>query len=355
MKYLIAASCCLLFFSVSAQVRSYGKAPGGVKFQLSNGMMEIDILTADVVRVRYTSLDAFAPKHSLVVTGEHPAASGFTVREQGDEILILTDKLMISVDRSTGGIAYSDLRGSVILAEDGRAGKTMAAVTLVGLPTYSCTTRFLSPEDEGLFGLGCHPLDSGSIDYKGRKQDLAIRYMTGAIPVLVSSRGYGLMWDNYSASAFDGTLAGNSKFSYSSESGVMVDYYFFYGPAFDHVIDSYRRLTGIAPMFPKWAFGLFQSQDRYKSQAEVLAAGAGYRDAHIPVDVVVQDWYYWEPLPIGSHVMNPQRYPDPKGMLDSLHREHLHGMISIWPVFGKGTADYDALAAMRRPDFDHLG
>jgi alpha-D-xyloside xylohydrolase len=105
-------------------------------------------------------------------------------------------------------------------------------------------------------------------------------------------------------------------------------------------------MTGKAPMFPKWAFDLFQSQDRYKTQEEVLGAGAGYRRAHIPVDVIVQDWYYWEPLPIGSHVMNPQRYPDPKGMLDSLHREHLHGMISIWPVFGKGTADYDALAKM---------
>ncbi len=61
-----------------------------------------------------------------------PAAPGFTVREQGDEILIMTDKLMISVDRSTGGIAYSDLRGRVVLAEDGRAGKTMAPATLVG-------------------------------------------------------------------------------------------------------------------------------------------------------------------------------------------------------------------------------
>jgi alpha-D-xyloside xylohydrolase len=310
-----------------------------------NGLMEIDPLSADVVRVRYTSLNAFETKQSLVVMASAlPPKPAFTVREQGDEILIITDKLMMSVDRSTGGIAYSDLRGKVVLAEDGRAGKTMVPVTLVGEQTYSCGTRFLSPADEGLFGLGCHPLDSGSIDYRGRKQDLLIKYMTGAIPVLLSSRGYGLLWDNYSASLFDGTLPG--KYSYGSESGSMVDYYFFYGPEFDHIIDSYRRLTGKAPMFPKWAFGLFQSQDRYKTQAEVLAAGAGYRNAHIPVDVVVQDWYYWEPLPIGSHVMNPQRYPDPRGMLDSLHREHLHGMISIWPVFGKGTADYDALAAI---------
>lgn len=347
MKHLFAAlSLCLFLSSLSAQVRSYGKAPGGVKFRLTNGVMEIDMLAADVVRVRYSDQDVLQPRQSLVVVGERAEAPGFTVREQGDEILILTDRLMISVDRSTAGIAYSDPRGSVILAEDGRSGKKMIPATVVGTPTYTCETQFLSPADEGLFGLGCHPLDSGSINYKGRKQDLAIRYMTGAIPVLLSSRGYGLLWDNYSASEFDGTVAGNTKYCYRSESGAMVDYYFFYGPGFDHIIDSYRRLTGRAPMFPKWAFGLFQSQDRYKTQAEVLAAGAGYRQAHIPVDVVVQDWYYWEPLPIGSHVMNPQRYPDPKGMLDSLHREHLHGMISIWPVFGKGTADYDALAAI---------
>jgi alpha-D-xyloside xylohydrolase len=345
MKHLVVGVfLSLLFSSLFAQVRSYGPAPGGVRFQMVNGLMEIDPLSADVVRVRYTSLNAFETKQSLVVMASAtPQKPAFTVREQGDEILIITDKLMMSVDRSTGGIAYSDLRGRVVLAEDGRAGKTMVPATLVGEQTYSCGTRFLSPPDEGLFGLGCHPLDSGSIDYRGRKQDLLIKYMTGAIPVLLSSRGYGLLWDNYSASVFDGTLPG--KYSYGSESGSMVDYYFFYGPEFDHIIDSYRRLTGKAPMFPKWAFGLFQSQDRYKTQAEVLAAGAGYRNAHIPVDVVVQDWYYWEPLPIGSHVMNPQRYPDPRGMLDSLHREHLHGMISIWPVFGKGTADYDALAA----------
>ncbi|HXD76155.1 MAG TPA: glycoside hydrolase family 31 protein [Puia sp.] len=325
-------------------MRSYGPAAGGVRFTLEKGLMEVDVIGADIVRVRYTSLEAFPDKHSLVVEESRPQTQAFTVREQGDEILISTSRLLISVDRSTAGIAYSDPAGKVILAEDGRKGKTMDAAKVVGVPTYTCGTQFLSPGDEGLFGLGCHPLDSGSIDYKGRKQDLAIRYMTGAIPVLLSSRGYGLLWDNYSASGFDGTLPG--KFSYVSESGAMVDYYFFYGPGFDRIIDSYRRLTGRAPMFPKWACGLFQSQDRYRTQEEVLAAGAGYRDAHIPVDVIVQDWYYWEPLPIGSHVMNPQRYPDPKAMLDSLHREHLHGMISIWPVFGKGTRNYDALSAM---------
>ena len=81
----------------------------------------------------------------------------------------------------------------------------------------------------------------------------------------------------------------------------MVDYYFIYGPGFDRIIASYRLATGNAPMFPKWAFGLFQSQDRYKSQAEVLSVKDKYRNNKIPVDCIVQDWFYWEPDVIGSH------------------------------------------------------
>jgi len=191
--------------------------------------------------------------------------------------------------------------------------------------------------------MGCHPLDSFSINYKGRNQDMAIKYLTGAIPVLLSTKGYGLLWDNYSASQFYGGEEESTKFKYVSESGKQVNYYFFYGPSFDQIINSYRITTGKAPMFPKWSFGLFQSQDRYMSQAEIMKVKDKYRNNKIPVDVIVQDWYYWDPLPIGSHVMKAERYPDPKGMIDELHKANLHAMISIWPVFGKGTPNYDAL------------
>ena len=119
---------------------------------------------------------------------------------------------------------------------------------------------------------------------------------------------------------------------------------FFYGPDFDRIINLYRTATGKAPMFGKWAFGLFQSQDRYKSTGrDHRRKKNNYRDNNIPVDVVVQDWYWWSPLPIGSHVMNHDRYPDPKAMIDELHKAHLHAMISIWPVFGAGTNDFNAL------------
>jgi alpha-D-xyloside xylohydrolase len=97
-------------------------------------------------------------------------------------------------------------------------------------------------------------------------------------------------------------------------------------------------------MFPKWSFGLFQSQDRYKSQAEILSVKDKYRNNKIPVDCIVQDWFYWEPDVIGSHVMWPSRYSDPKAMVDELHKANIHAMISIWPVFSKGTNTYDQMA-----------
>jgi alpha-D-xyloside xylohydrolase len=338
-----------LFFSnpVSAKIQSWQKESDGVSFTLDVGVMKIRVCASDIAEVQYTILPRLQQKLSLVINNRFNPTPPFSVTETASAVVIVTGRLHITVDKATNAISYANASGHLLLAENGQDNKSMERTVLAtSISTYSVSTAFDSPAGEGLFGLGCHPLDSGSIDYKGRDQEMLIKYMTGAIPVMLSTRGYGLLWDNYAASKFLGAESGNTKYKYVSESGNMVDYYFFYGPTFDHIISLYRDATGRAPMFAKWAYGLFQSEDRYKTQAEVLGAGAGYRKAHIPVDVIVQDWYYWEPLPIGSHVMNPTRYPDPKGMLDSLHNEHLHGMISIWPVFGKGTADYDALARM---------
>ena len=350
-KKLIAAvllgfcMLCLASLPAAAFVGSYEKTTDGVTFKLKEGLMKIVICRDDIVEVKYTVFDAFPPKKSLVIINTWQQKSAFTVAENGDNVVITTKKLKVTVSKTTNAITYADVNGVVILSESAN-NKAMQAATIAGINTYNCATTFNSPRDEGLFGLGCHPLDSLSINYKGRDQDLTIKYLTGAIPVLLSTSGYGLLWDNYSASSFYGSEEGNTQFKYVSESGQMVDYYFFYGPDFDHIISGYRDATGKAPMYGKWAYGLFQSQDRYKSQPEVLSVKDNYRNNHIPVDVIVQDWYYWEPLPIGSHVMNPDRYPNPKEMVDELHKANIHAMISIWPVFGSGTPNFDALKAI---------
>ena len=275
LAFLFAINIC------SAQVKSYKKTDFGISFKLDKGVMILYLFNNDLVEIKYTVLDKMLEKKSLVVLPVKTYLKNFSVSANNDDVVIKTANLKIQVDKKTNAITYSDLKGNIILAEADINGKQMRDTTIVGINTYACSTSFQSPEDEALFGLGCHPEDSLSINYKGRNQDMAIKYLTGAIPVLLSTRGYGLLWDNYAESKYYGGEKNNSQFTYVSESGKMVDYYFFYGPSFDHIMDLYRNHTGVAPMYPKWAFGLFQSQDRYKSQKEVLSVKDNYRKNHI--------------------------------------------------------------------------
>jgi alpha-D-xyloside xylohydrolase len=327
-------------------IRSYKKENDAVRFTLDKGLMKVRICVDDIIEVKYTVLNTFPEINSLVVNNSFAKPVNFQISEKGNDIIINTAKLKILVNRNTSAISYYSKDGQLITSEDNSNSKSMQKQIVAGIATYSCNTVFNSPKDEALYGLGCHPIDTGSINYKGRDQDMTIKYLTGSIPVLLSTKGYGLFWDNYASSHFYGAVDNNSKFNYVSESGKQVNYYFFYGPNFDHIIDLYRQTTGKAPMFPKWSFGLFQSQDRYLSQAEMISVKDNYRNNHIPVDAIVQDWYYWDPLPIGSHVMKQERYPNPKALVDELHKANLHTMISIWPVFGTGTPNFDALKKM---------
>jgi alpha-D-xyloside xylohydrolase len=328
--------------SAKASIISYIKNADGVIFKLDKGLMNVRICKADLVEVKYTIFNTFPQKNSLVVNNLWIEKSPFAVADHYGQIVITTAKLKVVINKVTNAVTYTNLNGAVITSET-TENKSMNQATIAGIATYNCNTAFNSPADEALYGLGCHPEDTLSINYKGRNQSMLIKYMTGAIPVMLSTKGYGLLWDNYSASNFYGDEANNTQYKYVSESGKMVDYYFFYGPDFDHIINLYRIATGKAPMYPKWALGLIQSQDRYKTQAEILSVKDNYRNNHIPVDAVVQDWYWWAPLPIGSHIMNHDRYPDPKALIDELHKANLHAMISIWPVFGSGTNNFNAL------------
>ena len=153
------------------------------------------------------------------------------------------------------------------------ASKSLAAATVEGVSTHTVKTAFNSPTNEALFGLGQH--QDGVINRKGSTLHMLNANTQIQIPVLVSNKGYGVFWDNYSTTDFAGNVSGNTQYSFSSETGDLVDYYFFYGPTIDQVIANYRTATGAAPLFPKWAYGLFQSKDHYQSTSELLCRRAG--------------------------------------------------------------------------------
>jgi alpha-D-xyloside xylohydrolase len=133
--------------------------------------------------------------------------------------------------------------------------------------------------------------------------------------------------------------------TFTSESGRAVDYYFVAGGTQDEVVAGYRQLTGKAVMMPRWAYGFWQSRQRYTTQAELLGAVAEYRKRRIPLDNIVLDWFYWPEDAWGSHEFDKSRFPDPKGMVDQVHAQNAHLMISVWPKFYPATANYKELDA----------
>lgn len=128
--------------------------------------------------------------------------------------------------------------------------------------------------------------------------------------------------------------------SLTSEMGDQIDYYFIRGENIDGVISGYRTLTGKARIIPKWAFGFWQSRERYRSQTELLDVLKEYRKLKIPIDNIVLDWSYWPVDSWGSHEFDPKFFPDPTGMVDEVHNLNAKIMISVWPKFYYTTDHY---------------
>jgi alpha-D-xyloside xylohydrolase len=337
-----------MLFSVQVcfglSVSSYVTNTDGITFTCNTGLMKVQICQSDIVHLTYTPTSSFPSKTQLVVTRTWSTPS-FTTSDAGDTVTLQTARIKVKVSKSTANLTYTDLSNNVVLSE---AAKSMAATTVEGISTYTVTTSYNSPSTEALYGLGQHMEGAGTnvvVNYKGAGQTNMDEmygnptYYT-AVAVLVSTRGYGLYWDNYSHSWFYGNDNSNTQFRYVSECGSIIDYYFFYGPQMDSIISKYRVTTGKVPLFPKWAYGLIQSKDRYQSQSEYLGVQSNYRSNNIPLDVVVQDWHYWDGAGVQGCYLFNSNWTNVKDMITQMHNANVHTMISIWSQLESGCANY---------------
>jgi alpha-D-xyloside xylohydrolase len=465
------------------------KVNDGIIVPIGDSLLKVEVCADDVIRVAFAKDRSFFARKSLAAAVRQCKPVPWQLKSDPQQATLSTSRLKVRVDLATGAIAFLDSADKPIVAES-KDGRAMLPAEVQGEKTYHLRQQWEANEDETLYGLGQHQLDLMNI--KGYDVDLWQHNGTVSVPFLVSSRGYGILWDNtsytrfgdlresdfipaaqlfdmegrpsgltgsyYAGSHFDRRIAqrvdpridiavpndaqhpnqrihpalpdgdisvrwegqveakesGDYLFDTFSNSGIKVwiddnlvidhwrqgwlpwkdvarvhfdagsrhrlridwtkdqgmetmrlqwktpaasnatslwsevgdgvDYYFVYGPELDQVVAGYRQLTGQAPMMPLWAFGLWQSRQRYKTSQESLDVLEGYRSRNIPIDNIVQDWFYWKEDQWGSHQFDPTRFPDPDAWIRNIHdKYHARLLISVWPKFYTGTANFNAM------------
>ncbi|SOB79640.1 alpha-D-xyloside xylohydrolase [Sphingomonas guangdongensis] len=221
-------------------------------------------------------------------------------------------------------------------------GWEMAPHTVNGEKTFRVGARFAAAADEHFYGLGQN--QEGVLDLRGRTISCKHWYdapagETVCVPFMVSSKGYGIVWDNPSVTTVSPGL--HSATRWQSEVGERVSFFVIAGATADDLYAGYARLTGATPLPPKAAFGLIQSKARYASQAELLDVAAGYRKRGYPLDVMVLDWFHWTRM--GQIDIDRTFFPDPRGMNDTLHAQGMRSIISVWPRFERESRYFDLL------------
>ena len=455
------------------------KDANGVTLQMNPGVMRLVVYSPRIIHVTYTVQNQLPTSVSLAVISE-PERTKWELSDATGEIILSTDEIQARVNRATGAVSFFDKNGAPILAENPDGGKSLTPNRINGMDTLRSRQEFVLAPKEAIYGLGQHP--DGRMNYCGATVHLQQQNPTeSAVPVLVSSRGYGILWDNpsitdvsvgagaeqvipaaqlcaetgeaggltaryYRGENFDtlvtnrrdarvdfdwsdtpppglphdhysvrwdgfvqASQAGTYTFSTSSDDGVRlwidgrqvidawgihpaqtdratvafdadsrhrirmeyfqaggqavarlawqlpaktsqvtwtseaadaIDYYFMAGPALDQVVANYRGLTGAAPMFAKWAWGFWQCKEHYATQQELLDVAQRYRALHVPLDCVIQDWYYWSPQPWGSHQFDTNRYPNFTELMRELHADNVHLIISVWGRFDEGSTNW---------------
>jgi alpha-D-xyloside xylohydrolase len=350
------------------KINDFSRSNGVLRLNLDNGKIEIKPVTDNILRIRHTAQDSFSTRESLMCVPLPEFPVHFDLHETQHQLILKTKKIELRISKQNSAFIYCDADGNIIAKEPEKGGKTLIPVDLVktvfdenttvetdssadGMrshaknyrevvdrKSYHTKLEFEWDDDEALYGLGSH--EEGIMNLRGHHQYLYQQNFKAVVPFLISTNGYGILFDSYSLMTFHDDVYGSYIWSeYNDE----LDYYFIYGPEFDEVVGGYRTLTGKAPMFPLWAFGYIQSKERYKTQLELIDVVSEYRKRGIPIDGIVLDWMSWTGDLWGQKSFDPERFPNPKEMMDILHSMNARLMVSIWPIMRKGGSNYSEM------------
>ena len=203
---------------------------------------------------------------------------------------------------------------------------------------YQGRLYFDFDEDECVYGLG--QAEEGVYNYRHHTQYLYQHNMRIPMPMFVSDKGYGILFDATCLMTFNDTEVGSYMFF---DAIPQLSYYVIAGDDLDEIIDGFRYLTGQAAMLPKWAYGYIQSKEQYYTADELADVVKKYRELQVPLDCVVQDWNSWEKDQWGQKSLDPTRYANMRERADEIHAMGVHTMVSVWPNMNTGTPNHTEL------------
>ena len=332
---ILVATAFLSTLPVEAQ--TFRQTKQGITGTTQGMDIEIQFVSPEIVRVVKAPEGRSFTKKSLSVV-KSPESMSVTTEKKGETVSLKSNAVRVDFNVETGRISFFDKQGKALFTEKDY-GAQFTPFNDAGNQTFSVRQAFLLDKDEAIYGLGQQQVDD--LNQRNHKHFMRQRALYASVPIIQSTKGYGMFWDNYSPTTYTDNP---QEMSFDSEVGECMDYYFMYGGNADGVIAQIRDLTGQAPMYPLWTFGFWQSRERYKSQQETMEVVDKYRELGIPLDGIIQDWQYWGPNSNWNSMNfdNPE-FPDPQKMIDHVKKKNAKIMISIWASFGPDTNPYKDL------------
>lgn len=269
------------------------------------------------------------------------------IREDGGSIVNGNIRAELNL---IGKLTFYNQRGEVLLEEYLRDRRDMFGSTCSSLNVearefkpiiggdYRLTARFISNPKEKLYGMGQY--QQAFLDLKGADLELAQRNSQASVPFLLSSLGYGFLWNNPAVGRVN---FGKNITTWEAFSTKKLDYWITAGDTPAQIEEAYANATGKVPMMPEFAMGYWQCKLRYQTQEELLEVAREYKRRGLPISVIVVDFFHW-PLQ-GEWKFDPTYWPDPDAMIRELKEMGIELMVSIWPTVDYRSENFEEMQA----------
>ena len=316
----------------------FSNTQGCIEYRRFGERILIEPYGPNALRVRATLNSDFAeispallpaPAASVQVTSDDKCAS------------IANGKIRCSID-AAGRIRFETADGKPLLNEvmfhrDYATFPHSRQYDALDGGLHHITVRFESNEGERFYGMGQRT--HGLLDQKGCVLELAHRNTQSSIPFLLSSRGYGFVWNN---PAIGRAELGRNMTSWVAQASKQIDYVVIAGQSSQEILGTYTAMTGRSPMIPEWALGFWQCKLRYKTQAELLEVARRHKKMGLPMSVIVIDFFHWPAL--GEWKFDSEYWPDPDAMVRELHEMGIKLMVSVWPAVAPWSSTYKQMS-----------